>query len=166
MTLPLRQRHLRLMMALGIFLPAVFAVGIATRKSVPPTGDPLGPLALAPQSFAAVGQPQSGLFSKASLQVALLRRQNQPGRLAVRLSGSQDPAKPDLMVYWVAGNPNLAGNLPDNAVLLGAFGPLPLVLPPSAANTSGVLVLYSLADAEIVDVSKPLPLPAAASPLH
>jgi hypothetical protein len=158
MILPLRQRHLRLVMVLGCFLPAVFALGIATRKSVPPTGNLPGPLTLAPQSFAEVGHPEAGWFAKVALQVGLLKQQGEPGQLAVKLSGGRDLAKPDLMVYWVAGNPNLAGTLPDNAVLLGTFGPSPLILPPPAAHTQGVLVLYSLANAEIVDVSKPLPL--------
>jgi hypothetical protein len=47
--------------------------------------------------------------------------------------------------------------LPGNAQLLGAFNSSSaLVLPAEAATQTGVLILYSLADNEIVDVSKPI----------
>jgi len=45
--------------------------------------------------------------------------------------------------------------LPDNAWLLGGFNPsLPLALPKQTGTTSGMLVLYSLADQAIIDFSK------------
>jgi hypothetical protein len=67
--------------------------------------------------------------------------------------------KPDLIVYWIPGNPNITETLPDNARLLGAFNSfVPLSLSPDARTGSGVLVLYSLADQEIVEVSKPFAL--------
>ena len=45
-----------------------------------------------------------------------------------------------------------------NAILLGNFFAPSLALPVSALKSSGELVLYSLADGEIVDVSKPISL--------
>jgi len=49
--------------------------------------------------------------------------------------------------------------LPDNARLLGVFNSsVALSLPPDAGPGSGVLVLYGLADQEIVGVSKPFAL--------
>jgi hypothetical protein len=40
--------------------------------------------------------------------------------------------------------------------LLGEFSSAALALPPEAAATNGVLVLYSLADNELVDESQPM----------
>jgi hypothetical protein len=45
--------------------------------------------------------------------------------------------------------------LPTNATLLGSFNAPALELPAAAAKTEGSLILFSLADQEIVDVSQP-----------
>ena len=77
----------------------------------------------------------------------------------MEFSAAKDFVKPDLIVYWVAGNPNLTDKLPDNARLLGSFtSSVALSLSPDAGPDIGVLVLYSLADQEIVEVSKPFTL--------
>ena len=74
----------------------------------------------------------------------------------MEFSAAKDFVKPDLIVYWVAGSPNVTDKLADNARLLGAFNSsLALSLSPEAGPGSGVLVLYSLADQEIIEVSKP-----------
>ncbi len=71
-------------------------------------------------------------------------------------SVAKDFVKPDLLVYWVAGNPNITNTLPGDARLLGVFNPsVTLPLPPDSGPGNGVLVLYSLADQEVVEVSKP-----------
>jgi hypothetical protein len=60
-------------------------------------------------------------------------------------------------VYWVAGTLGSTNKLPDNSQLLGAFIPsVALALPANATTQTGVLVLYSLADNEMVDVSGPV----------
>ena len=85
-----------------------------------------------------------------------MRERRDGGALAVALSAAKDYfIKPDLMVYWVAGNPPAVNPLADLGRLLGGFDAGNLPLPAEAAATNGVLVLYSLADNEIVDVSKP-----------
>jgi hypothetical protein len=72
------------------------------------------------------------------------------------LAVAKDFVKPDLIVYWVAGSPSITDMLPNNARLLGALSSsVALSLPPDAASGSGVLILYSLADQELVEVSKP-----------
>ncbi len=95
------------------------------------------------------------------------------GVCAVSMSAPADFIKPDLMVYWVSGSAGRTETLPTNAILLGAFGSVALPLPDEVAHTPGVLVLYSLADGEWVDVSKPfqfdtfipdIPNPPPASP--
>jgi hypothetical protein len=73
----------------------------------------------------------------------------------VSFSAAKDFVKPDLLAYWSAGNSNITNALPDNAILLGAFTSPQLSLPETAEKPDGTLVLFSLADNEIVDVSRP-----------
>ena len=95
------------------------------------------------------------MFAKSPVQVRLLREQKDAGRFAIALSAANGFVKPDLIVYWVEGNPKITGALPANAILLGTFATTILPLSDEVANSSGALILYSLADNEIVDVSKP-----------
>jgi hypothetical protein len=153
----LRQRHRRMIIVVGVFLPLAFALGIAARKPVPSMNALPGQLVAAPPTFTATEWERADLFMKAPIPVRLLREHTNVGRFAVTFSAAKDFVKPDLLVYWVAGNPNFADTLPANAQLLGAFDSFTaLALPAEAALQSGVLVLYSLADNEIVEVSKPL----------
>ncbi len=159
MICPLRQRHRRMVTALGVFLPVAFAVGIAARKPVPDMISLPKELVTSRQKFAVIEWERADLFTKTPMQVRLLRERAGTGRFAVEFSTAKDFVKPDLIVYWVAGSPNLTDKLPDNARLLGAFNSsLALPLSPDIASGSGVLVLYSLADQEIVEVSKPFAL--------
>jgi hypothetical protein len=156
MILPLRRLHRRVFAVLGILLPVAFVAGIAARKPVP------GMDALPAELAASQGRPdravweRSDLFSKSPVRVGLLRETAGPARHAIEMSAPPSFLKPDLLVYWVEGNPALRGTVPDGARLLGGFGPGALGLPTEAATREGVLVLFSLADQEIVDVSKPV----------
>ncbi|MEY4918535.1 MAG: hypothetical protein RL616_2448 [Verrucomicrobiota bacterium] len=149
----LRQRHRRIAIVLGMFLSVAFAVGLAARKPMPLEKE-LPAAFTAPRQFEKVGWQRADLFAKSPVQVRLLRGKNGAGKFAAALSAANDFTKPDLLVYWVSGNPNLTNTLPDNAILLGVFNSPALPLPDAAAESSGVLVLYGLADNEIVDVSK------------
>ena len=166
MILPLRQRHRLVLIALGVILPVVFAVGVAARKPAPVAGELPAGLTAAPQSFAVVGQERTDLFAKVPLRVRLLQTQKESGRFAVELAADKNFVKPDLIVYWAAGNPGMADALPDNAILLGAFGSTALLLPEQATTSGGVLVLYSLADGAVVDVSQFLSLQTFNGPTH
>jgi len=154
---PLRQRHYQTFVAIGFFLPVVFALGLVARKPFP-TMDSLPEVLSAPtQKFLVSEWSRTDLFVKSPIQVRLLRENLNPGSLAVAFSADQDYfIKPDLMVYWVAGNALVSNQLPDAAKLLGGFDSGDLPLPAEAAATNGVLVLYSLADNEVVEVSKPI----------
>ena len=152
----LRQRHRRLAVALGIFLPVAFAVGIAARKPVPAVAELPAALVATPQKFEAVVWERADLFAKTPVRVRLVREQTGAGRFAIALAAAKDFARPDLIVCWTAGNPNLTDALPDKAILLGPFGSGALPLPDETATSNGALVLYSLANGEIVDVSKPI----------
>ena len=156
MILPLRQRHRRIVIVLGVFLPVVFAAGIVARKPVPTSAVLPASLTIAPQPFESVEWVRPDLFAKASIQVRLTREQKGAGRFAVDFAVSEDFVKPDLIVYWVVGNPHVTDTLPDQALLLGVFNPTaPLLIPTEVESGEGVLVLYSLADQEVIEVSKP-----------
>ena len=153
---PLRKRHRRIVIVLGVFLPLAFAVGIAARNPVPGMTSLPKELVASPQQFAATQWERADLFKKTPVHVRLLRESVATGRFAVEFSAAKDFVRPDLIVYWVAGSPNLTDKLPDNARLLGSFtSSVELSLSPDTGPDSGVLVLYSLADQEIVEVSKP-----------
>ena len=156
---PLRQRHRRMVIVLGVLLPVAFAVGIAARKPVPGMTSLPKELVASQRTFAVTEWERADLFTKTPMQVRLLRENSGTGRFGVEFTAAKDFVKPDLIVYWIAGNPNLADTLPDNARLLGAFNSsVAMSLSPDAGSGSGVLVLYSLADQEIVEVSKPFAL--------
>src|SRR5277367_5008874 len=118
---PLRQRHRRMVIVLGVFLPVAFAVGIAARKPAPTVNELPAVLAVTPQKFAATVWNRVSLFAKTPVEVHLLREENNSGRFAVGFSAAKNFVKPDLIVYWTAGNPDITDTLPDNAVLLGSF---------------------------------------------
>lgn len=153
---PLRQRHRRIVIALGVLLPIAFVAGIAARKSVPAMASLPAELAAAPRRFAITKWNSSDLFANTPIQTRLLLESAGSGHFALEFSGPKDFVKPDLLVYWVAGKMDLNHKLPDNAVLLGAFNSsAPLPLPQDAVSENGELVLYSLANQQMVEVSKP-----------
>jgi hypothetical protein len=153
---PLRKHHCRIVIALALFLPVAFTVGIAARKPIPVTSQLPSSLAIATPPFENVEWQRADLFAKSAIQVRLLREHSGAGKFAVALSAAEDFVRPDLLVYWSAGNPDVTNALPDNAVLLGTFNSPQLSLPAAAETIEGTLVLFSLADNEIVDVSKPV----------
>jgi len=156
---PLRQRHRRMVIVLGVFLPVAFTIGVAARKPVPEMAALPPGLVASSQKFTAMQWERADLFTKPPIQVRLLRESAGVGRFGVEFSATKDFVKPDLLVYWVAGNPNITNTLPGDAQLLGGFNPsVTLPLPPDPRPGSGVLVLYSLADQEVVEVSKPFAL--------
>ena len=156
MILPLRQRHRRMFAVIGVLIPIAFVLGIAARRPVPAVTAVPEELTGSSRPFASPTWERSDLFMKRAIGARLLRESGNTGRLAVELSAANDFVKPDLLVYWADGKANLADALPDNAILLGAFSSSPLRLPQKATRSEGLLVLYSLADSEIVDVSKPI----------
>jgi hypothetical protein len=157
---PLRQRHYRTFIVLGILLPAAFAIGIAARKPAPVIAEIPAALAWEPQSFKFVEWQRADLFARVPVQVQLLRDEKNSGRYGFKLSADNNFVKPDLIVYWSAGNPAMTNTVPENAILLGAFDAEALPLPEAVERSSGSLLLFSLADGEIVEVSKPFSVQA------
>lgn len=155
---PLRQRHRHMVIVLGVFLPVAFAVGIARRKPIPIVSSL--PITLTPPSsqFESKAWQLSDLFAKSSVTVRLMRGQSGTGSSALEFSAADDFLKPDLIAYWVAGNQTIKDKLPDDAILLGSFSSSPLALTDEVAHSNGRLVLFSMANNEIVDVSKAVQL--------
>jgi len=151
MILALRRRHRRMFTVIGVASTSVFIAGIAARTPVP--------LRASPQLSANLQDSQtevwnrSDVFSNVPVSVRLLR-----GPIAnfhtIDFLPGRGFAKPDLLVYWVAGAQIPADSLPDNARLLGAFVASKGYQLPQTDHTEGRVVLYSLADHEIVDWSK------------
>ncbi|HMD55127.1 MAG TPA: hypothetical protein VKJ65_11310 [Phycisphaerae bacterium] len=156
MILPLRQLHQRMVIVLGIVLPIAFALGIGERMPVPKvSGLPEG-LAPTPVKFDAVEWTQNQFFPKEAIQARLLRERKDSGHYAIQFSVPKDFLEPDLLVYWDPSSQNVSQSLPENAILQGGFGTMALPLSDEATQASGVFVLYSLANNEIVDVSMPV----------
>lgn len=154
MILKLRQRHRWIFAGLGGLLPVALAVGILARRPVPSSAALSPELTSWTQTFTATEYQPDNLFSNAPVRVSLWRDQEN-GRYAVSFSAAKDFAKPDLLAYWVAGHPTSTDVLPQEATLLGAFAGGPLTLPAAAITNGGTLILFSLADQEMVAVSRP-----------
>ncbi len=155
MTRSLRQRHRRIFTALAVLLPVVFAVGIAARKTVPPVGATTPDLALSRVPFGSEQWRREDLFPKTRIQVGLFRETADQGRFVISLAVAKDFARPDLLVYWAVGRPVATNALPANAILLGACAPsVKLPLPAASFTTEGALIIYNLAENEVVDISR------------
>ena len=158
MVLPLRRRHRRMFTVIGILLPVAFVSGVAARKPIPTTGPLDAPLSPR-QTFSQSGWNRGDLFTNVAVRVQLLHDTANTNRIALQISTPKDFVKADLLVYWLPAESILKGNIPDDAVLLGAFvSGQPLPMPPTVTEKSGRLILYSLADHEVVSVSQTLTL--------
>ena len=96
-------------------------------------------------------------WGQRAIRTRLLNDSAGTGQLAIELISKEQIVRPDLIVYWLRGEKNIKDSLPDDANLLGSFDPhnsIPMKLPQEAADSPGVLVLYSLGDQELVAVSK------------
>ncbi len=149
---PLRQRHRVMLSALGVLLPVAFAVGIAARRPIPIASVP-------PQLGGRVKDFDQVVWTKRDLwpghDIITTLRRDDTGSVAAELT-LRDLAKPDVLVYWASGKASARESLPDNARLLGALvAHAPLLLPAEVREEPGCLVLYSLADHEIVATSNP-----------
>ena len=156
MILSLRQRHRHMFAVIGVLLPVAFVVGIAARKPVPANASLPAGLSVSPEKFFAPQWERGDLFARTPIKIRLLRETANSGRFALQFLASKGFQKADLLVYWVAGSPKITDLIPDDAILLGAFNPFVfLAVPSNLESAGGVLVLYSLADHEVVETSKP-----------
>jgi len=153
---PLRERHRLMVCTLGALLPIAFIAGIAARKPVPVAVDVPPGFAGKPNDFSKVVWTKTDLWPGQRIITSL--RRGAAASLAVELM-FRDLVKPDVLVYWAAGKDAAGEGLPDNARLLGALASCtPLPLPTDVPGEAGRFVLYSLADQEVVAMSKDLML--------
>ena len=152
---PLRIRHRRIFTMLGVLLPVAFGLGIAARKPLPVTTNLPAELNRPARAYEPGDWEQTDIFTNAPVYVHTLRQTNPGSRRAIAFSAEPDFVKPDLLVYWRPGKSETSDKLPENAVLLGAFSSPELLLPSEATGVDGSIILFSLADSEIVAVSRP-----------
>ncbi len=153
MTRELRQRHRRMFPALGVLAGMLFVVGVVRRRPVPELEKLPAELAPQMENLTATGEERSDVFEKAPVRVRLWRQQEN-GSLAIDFLAPRDFLKADLLTYWSATPPRSDNALPADATLLGAFLGGPWSLPKEALTNQGCLILFSLANHELVDASK------------
>lgn len=150
----LRQSHCRMFAVIGCLLPVAFLFGVAARKPIPSIAQLPPALQAQEVESGALVWERADLFAKAAVHVRLNRTAS--GDFAIACSARGDFAKPDLIVYWATGVATKVETLPDAATLLGAFSAGALRVPVNIAVNEGALILFSLADQEIVAVSQPV----------
>lgn len=158
---PLRICHRRIFTVLGILLPVAFGLGIAARKPVPVVTFLPAELNVTARAYAPADWEQTDIFTNAPVYVHTLRAAVPGRRRAIAFTAEPGFVKPDLLVYWRPGKLETLDKLPENAVLLGSFNSPELLLPGEATGMEGSIILYSLADGELVAVSRPTRFAAA-----
>jgi hypothetical protein len=152
----LRKGHRFIFAVLGMALPVVFVFGLYERKAVPVMASlPTGLLANRPISGSQI-LLKTCTFPHTSASAKLFGTQK-GDELTIQISTGNEAEKPDVLVYWVPGTPSGLDKVPTGAFLLGELGSQSLSLPVGERLT-GVLMLYSLADGEVIDVSNPITL--------
>ena len=156
---PLRQRHRMVVLALSALVPAAFVLGVTSRRSLPAVVSIRS--AFGSQSAASY-EPRwtrDELWEKQQLRTRLLEDPTR-SNLALEVTASEPIARPDVLLYWISGNPNVGDSVPNDAILLGTWiqEPPKAIEIPQTAKGDGRLILYSLADHEILNVSKAFPI--------
>jgi len=141
-------------MVLGLLLPAAFGLGVAARKPVPMVVNWPAEFTKTARLHAKSDWEATDIFTNAPVSLRALRQSHLDGHRAIALSAGPGFMKPDLLVYWAPGKSEAADKLPANAILLGTFNSPELPLPDEAIKTGGTIVLYSLADSEVVAESR------------
>ena len=144
----LRHRHRLLTRLLALLLPLGCIAAIAGRT--PPTAtasapDPAGQWTQEGPAFTGPGQAEL-----LELRYAANDDHRTHGALVVRrLPALQAP---DILLYWLPADTPPGQDLPDNAYLLGQLGGAraSFTLPPIALTQAGGLLLYSLAQKQVL----------------
>jgi hypothetical protein len=147
-----------MVIGLSVIVPAIFVLGIGTRKEIPSLPASASGISTEVSNYSELWS-RDDLWEKQSIRTRLLADGGSTGQFAVEFVSKDRIVRPDVIVYWVPGEQTILNSLPDEARLLGSFNqsnPVPLPLPAEAGKQPGVLVLYSLADHEILSVSKSL----------
>ena len=145
-------------LALSVVVPVAFVLGITSRRVVPL-------VASMPSGFGIQSAPslarwaRDELWEKEQLRTQLL--ENSTGsNLSLEVTAPEPIVRPDVLLYWSPGNLEIGESVPNNAILLGAWiqEPQRAIQLPQAVKGEGRLILYSLADHEMLNVSKAFPI--------
>lgn len=152
----LRQRHRRAFAVLALVLPGLFVAAVAGRKPAPVTGALPPGIEAKAQSFSQLEWTRDDVFPKNRIRARLLRERPGSGSFAIQLAAPQDFSRPDVIVYWTETDTANTDELPAGATLLGALDSVVLPLPKGEKEAAGQLILFSLADNEVIEVSQPI----------
>ena len=137
---------------LGVLVPLAFVAGVAARRPVPASRSVPTALESRASDFVTVLWTKADLWPGQRIITSL--RRNAAGSVAVELL-IRDLVRPDVLVYWAAGEETAVEGLPDTARLLGVLSnSTPLPSPADARREGGRFLLYSLADHEVVATSR------------
>lgn len=155
---PLRRRHRLVVGSLALLLPPAFVAGVAARPH--PARVASLPAALLLDGSKTAGSEswsRTDLWPGHVIRTDFLRSTASSSlRIDIR-----EPPRPDTLLYWAAGPPGPVERLPASAILLGGLDrATALPIPPSALGYPGHLLLYSLADREVVATSTNVTFPA------
>jgi hypothetical protein len=155
MTLRLRQQHRIAVAALAVILPAALGSGLALRQPI--VLSQLQGLSLPPNTYGPISWTNYTLWP--DKQIATYLRRGEARTVAVELAWSTFH-EPDLLLYWVPGKKPQLASLPSEARFIGSVQPNKVLpLPLEIRGPTGMLVLYSLANHEVVAASSGFVIP-------
>jgi hypothetical protein len=139
---------------LSVVIPAAFVTGVVARRPVPIDSSISRELLSEEADFGRIVWNDASLWSGKDI-VTFLRR-DRAGAISIEFM-FRHIVRPDVLVYWVPPTDGSRSILPDQSRLIGAFAHrVPLVVPEGIRGQSGRLLLYSLADHEVIATSKPV----------
>jgi len=156
---PLRARHRRMVVAVGVVAGLLLVLGLLARRPVP-TQAAL-PLRAASQKD---GSQEVG-FGRLGVRATLGR--DADGSVLLEL-GAAWPLDDALVgVYWAPGRPADLARLPERSYWLGLYGGRAQTyrLPPRSAAVDGSVLLYGLNRHQVLDAA-PIPVRRSADARH
>jgi hypothetical protein len=141
---------------LAVVLPAAFVFGITARRTIPLVKPVDIRLGVEPHAFGTTVWSDPNGWPGKRISTSLWT--DALGSLAAEFT-FDELLGPDVLVYWVSGNPVPEARLPENAQLLGPFSNRErLPFPGQPRSQLGRFLLYSLANHEVIAKSKMLSL--------
>jgi hypothetical protein len=139
---------------LSVVIPAVFVTGVVARRPVPADSSISRELLPEEADFGRIVWNDASLWPGKDI-ITFLRR-SRAGAVSIEFM-FRHIVRPDLLVYWVPTTDGSQSTLPDQSRLIGAFAHrVPLIFPEGIRGQSGRLLLYDLADHEVIATSKPV----------
>lgn len=152
MILHLRRRHRQIVCTLAFALPVLLATGIAARRPVPIANSLPASLSSNDSHLGRVLWSRTDLWP--SQESTSILRDDPVGFVAIGFV-FHGLLKPDVLVYWTAAQQTAGDRLPADARLFGALvNGKTIPVPADVRGKTGRLILYSLAEHEVVATSE------------